>query len=192
MDLLKYLEPMKNIPERFSNLAFWRGVRKLKDEVVSAFEYIDSWGEGIESSIADLTRKNNKSFSVFDNTSDINKSSPYVNLVTNLQYQSKLDTNHNALIVTASATEFSTDYNFKTPPNEDIIFCGAEIVVTCDGISQSCPCMVYLKAVKYADKWTLTGRVCYPQPITFYNFTSTPTNINASLLIGIGSNYIRN
>ena len=49
MDLLKYLEPMKNLPERFSNLAFWRGVRKLRDEVVNAFEYVDSWGEHIES-----------------------------------------------------------------------------------------------------------------------------------------------
>ena len=48
MDLLKYLEPMKNLPDRFSNLAFWRGVRKLKDEVVSAFEYVDSWGKDIE------------------------------------------------------------------------------------------------------------------------------------------------
>ena len=51
MDLLKYLEPMKNLPERFSNLAFWRGVRKLRDEVVNAFEYVDSWGESIESEI---------------------------------------------------------------------------------------------------------------------------------------------
>lgn len=49
MDLLKYLEPMKNIPERFSNLAFWRAVRKLRDEVVNAFEYVDSWGTHIES-----------------------------------------------------------------------------------------------------------------------------------------------
>ena len=48
MDLLKYLEPMKNLPNRFSNLAFRRGVRKLKDEVVSAFEYVDSWGKSIE------------------------------------------------------------------------------------------------------------------------------------------------
>ena len=54
MDLLKYLEPMKNIPERFSNLAFWRGVRKLKNEVVNAFEYVDSWGNGIESEIDSL------------------------------------------------------------------------------------------------------------------------------------------
>lgn len=48
MDLLKYLEPMKNLSDRFSNLAFWRGVRKLRDEVVNAFEYVDSWGESIE------------------------------------------------------------------------------------------------------------------------------------------------
>lgn len=54
MDLLKYLEPMKNMPERFSNLAFWRGVRKLKDEVVNAFEYIDSWGKSIESKLANF------------------------------------------------------------------------------------------------------------------------------------------
>ena len=57
MDLLKYLEPMKNIPERFSNLAFWRGVRKLKDEVVSAFEYVNSWGNNIESEIANIGMK---------------------------------------------------------------------------------------------------------------------------------------
>lgn len=49
MDLLKYLEPMKNLPERFTNLTFWRGVRKLRDEVVNAFEYVNSWGEHIES-----------------------------------------------------------------------------------------------------------------------------------------------
>ena len=55
MDLLKYLDPMKNLPNRFSNLAFWRGVRKLKDEVVSAFEYVDSWGKHIESLLPDGT-----------------------------------------------------------------------------------------------------------------------------------------
>lgn len=54
MDLLKYLEPMKNLPERFSNLAFWRGVRNLKDCVVNAFEYVDSWGENVESELANL------------------------------------------------------------------------------------------------------------------------------------------
>lgn len=54
MDLLKYLEPMKNLPDRFSNLAFWRGVRKLRDEVVNAFEYVDSWGENVEHDINSL------------------------------------------------------------------------------------------------------------------------------------------
>ena len=60
MDLLKYLEPMKNIPERFSNLAFWRGVRKLKDEVVSAFEYVDSWGDNIEHELSQIKPINYK------------------------------------------------------------------------------------------------------------------------------------
>lgn len=54
MDLLKYLEPMKIFPERFSNLAFWRGVRKLRDEVVNAFEYIDSWGDNIERNVSNI------------------------------------------------------------------------------------------------------------------------------------------
>mgnify|MGYP003432265350 CR=1 FL=1 len=58
MDLLKYLEPMKNLPDRFSNFAFWRGVRKLKDEVVNAFEYIDSWGENIEHNISNVKNIN--------------------------------------------------------------------------------------------------------------------------------------
>lgn len=49
MDLLKYLEPMKHLPDRFSNLAFWRGCRKFKDAVVNALEYVDSWGTHIES-----------------------------------------------------------------------------------------------------------------------------------------------
>ena len=57
MDLLRYLEGMKNLPERFSNLAFWRGVRKLKDEVVNAFEYVDSWGKSIESELANSGMK---------------------------------------------------------------------------------------------------------------------------------------
>ena len=57
MDLLKYLEPIKNLPERFSNLAFWRGVRKLRDDVVNAFEYVDSWGKNIESTLANSGMK---------------------------------------------------------------------------------------------------------------------------------------
>ena len=54
MNLLKYLEPMKNLPNRFSNLAFWRGVRKLKDEMLKTFEYVGEWGNGIEGQITDI------------------------------------------------------------------------------------------------------------------------------------------
>ena len=51
MDLLKYLKPMKNLPVRFSNLACWRDLRKLKDSVVKAFEYVNSWGVKIETQL---------------------------------------------------------------------------------------------------------------------------------------------
>ena len=59
MNLLKYLEPMKNLPERFSNLAFWRGVRKLRDEVVNAFEYINTWGTSVETKENELEERIN-------------------------------------------------------------------------------------------------------------------------------------
>ena len=59
MDLSRYLKSMKNLPDRFSNLAFWRGVRKLKDEIVSAFEYVDSWGTLVENNLTSLDSKFN-------------------------------------------------------------------------------------------------------------------------------------
>lgn len=54
MDLSQYLEAMKNLPERFSNLNFWRGVRKLRDKMVDTFEYVGEWGNGIEGQILDI------------------------------------------------------------------------------------------------------------------------------------------
>ena len=54
MDLSQYLETMKNLPERFSNLNFWRGVRKLRDKMVDTFEYVGEWGNGIDGDIASL------------------------------------------------------------------------------------------------------------------------------------------
>lgn len=57
MDLLKYLEPMKNLPDRFSNLAFWRGVRKLKDEIIKTFENVESWGTLVENNLTSLDSK---------------------------------------------------------------------------------------------------------------------------------------
>ena len=71
MDLLKYLEPMKNIPERFSNLAFWRGVRKLRDEVVNAFEYVDSWGNDIESKLTSIPYHNQFPYQYVKTPSDV-------------------------------------------------------------------------------------------------------------------------
>lgn len=59
MNLSKYLESMKNLPDRFSNLAFWRDVRKLRDKLVDTFGYLDEWGNRIEN----LLRNLNGSFS---------------------------------------------------------------------------------------------------------------------------------
>ena len=54
MNLLKYINPIKNLPDRFSNLAFWRCVRKLKDCIISTLDYINAWGTGIENSLSEI------------------------------------------------------------------------------------------------------------------------------------------
>lgn len=68
MNLSKYLENMKNLPDRFSNLAFWRGVRKLKDEMVKTFKYVEEWGTWIEGRL-------NNSFTVVERTINVTKPS---------------------------------------------------------------------------------------------------------------------
>ena len=57
MDLSKYLETMKNLPDRFSNLAFWRGVRKLRDEMVKTFDYVGECGTLVENNLTSLDSK---------------------------------------------------------------------------------------------------------------------------------------
>lgn len=56
MKLSKYLLPMTNLPDRFSNLAFWRSVRKLKSNIVATFNYIESWGNNVENVLRNLNR----------------------------------------------------------------------------------------------------------------------------------------
>ena len=70
MDLSKYIETMKNLPDRFSNLTFWRGVRKLKDEVVNAFEYLDSWGKEVERKLTALPYHNQYPYQYLSTPSD--------------------------------------------------------------------------------------------------------------------------
>ena len=70
MNLSKYLEPMKNLPDRFSNLAFWRGVKKLKDEVVNAFEYVDRWGEEIERKLSSIPYHNQYPYQYIETPAD--------------------------------------------------------------------------------------------------------------------------
>ena len=58
MNLTKFLKRMEKTPERFSNLAFWREVRKLKTNIVATFKYVESWGNNVE----DVLRNLNRSF----------------------------------------------------------------------------------------------------------------------------------
>lgn len=62
MDLSRYLESMKNLPDRFSNLAFWRGVRKLKDEMVKTFKYVEEWGTLAENYITSTIKRIDNAF----------------------------------------------------------------------------------------------------------------------------------
>ena len=98
MDLLKYLEPMKNLPDRFSNLAFWRGVRKLRDEVVNAFEYIDSWGEHIEQ----LVDSKYDGYSSYGMSNPITEFASLLNVSSISQYSDgvKIAPNHSNITVT--------------------------------------------------------------------------------------------
>ena len=56
MKLSKYLLPMTNLPDRFSNLAFWRSVRNLKDDINATFKYIESWGNNVENVLRNLNQ----------------------------------------------------------------------------------------------------------------------------------------
>lgn len=116
MDLLKYLEPMKNLPDRFSNLAFWRGVRTLRDEVVNAFEYVDSWGENVENDLAniksvDYKRNAQLNLTVGDTTIPTNRymvidsKFVYISNIYNLRIGSKLPTNYGATMYISVSIE---------------------------------------------------------------------------------------
>lgn len=141
MDLLKYLEPMKNLPKRFSNLAFWRDVRKFKDEVVNAFEYVDSWGKHIESLIPSMASKKTmfKQFTGTDfdygdfDTAYLNDTLSYIIL-----HESYVDVVHD-LPDGATITSISIDiicnigtFTFQS----DISIDGKTIIFTTDGDSQ--------------------------------------------------------
>lgn len=132
MDLLKYLEPMKNLPERFSNLAFWRGVRKLKDDVVNAFEYVDSWGENVEHVLANIKNvdyKHNKQLNLTVKYADtiiptsrymiVDSKFLYISNINNLQIGTQLPTKYGAtLYLSVTVAQGSTTtkcLGFVTP-----------------------------------------------------------------------------
>lgn len=140
MDLLKYLEPMKNLPKRFSNLAFWRDVRKFKDDVVNALEYVDSWGENVETTIKSLGVKNyfrnsqfkfnETSISVPSGTFGIIEVSGfnsllYIDHIYNVKFPSKIPTTFRGFISTS----------ITVTQNKTSVTClGIAIPMTVDGV----------------------------------------------------------
>lgn len=48
MDILKFVEDVKHLPNRFSNLDFWRSLKTFNEHLYDAFQYLDSWGNSIE------------------------------------------------------------------------------------------------------------------------------------------------
>ena len=148
MDLLKYLEPMKNIPERFSNLAFWRGVRKLKDEVVNAFEYVDSWGKNIESELNQIPVIH--TFNDLYIASDANQ----VSLV--------LDTVNSTISLSGNAVKFKLPDNCIVP----IIF-SVTVYINYDGNN---PVTVDLPLATSHSSFNISTNT-----ITFNTFNTVPT-----------------
>lgn len=143
MDLLKYLEPMKNIPERFSNLAFWRGFRKLRDEVVNALEYVDSWGESVEHDLANITKVN------YAVTSKLNIKEGTVNV----DFYVIEDIEHDIVIImfapfdisidslppdygAAVGVEFTVEMNTKSGGSDNTVMIPCEIIKTQTGPSR--------------------------------------------------------
>lgn len=128
MDLLKYLEPMKHLPDRFSNLAFWRGVRKLRDEVVNAFEYVDSWGEHIETSIDGIFNPNNLKLTHTNITRNVTVTFTTFTTLTNAKKGIKLDSSTYSLNIDCKipttgyiVVQFFARDNASSTSNYDVV-----------------------------------------------------------------------
>ena len=123
MDLSRYLETIKNLPDRFSNLAFWRGVRKLRDGIVNAFEYIDTWGEDIEHELSNITKVNYSKTSMVN----INESR------TNVNFHVIEDVDHDAVIIMFAPF----DIVVNSLPQDYGAIVGVEFTVSMDSVNGS-------------------------------------------------------
>ena len=209
MDLLKYLEPMKNIPERFSNLAFWRGVRKLKDEVVNAFEYIDSWGDNIENEVAQMKSDIANAQTIATDAQTIATSANYstkysisnepwqttqpkTKIVNNDIGVSVNSSNKTITIIANNGSPLSFTQKLSlpsVPDNKELIIFGAFLSVTVNFSSDTQNLVIPASFNLSFDRATNTATIVILPQNTYISVRDTPVSASCSFVCDVGFNY---
>lgn len=209
MDLLKYLEPMKNVPERFSNLAFWRGVRNLKDCVVNAFEYVDSWGKNIENKEAQMKLDIANTQTIANNAQTIANSSNYSTKysVSNEPWQSgqpqtkivkngigvRVNSSDKSIVIIAnnnSPLSFTQKLGLPNiPDNKELIVFGAFFSVSVEFSSGKQSFLVPASFNLSFDRTTNTASVVILPNDTGIYLTDNPVSADCVFLCDIGFNF---
>ena len=209
MDLLKYVEPMKNLPDRFSNLAFWRGVRKLKDEVVNAFEYIDSWGDNIESKEAkmELDIANAQTIATDAQTIATNANYSTKYSISNEPWQTtqpktkivrndigvRVNSSDKSIVITAnnnSPLSFTQKLGLpNVPDNKELIVFGACFSISVDFSSSKQSFLVPASFNLSFDRATNTASVVILPNETGIYLTDSPVSANCVFLCDVGFNF---
>lgn len=208
MDLLKYLEPMKNIPERFSNLAFWRGVRKLKDGVMNAFEYVNSWGDLIESKVAQMKLDIDNAQTVATNAQTIANAANYGTKysVSNEPWQTtqpltkivktnigvRVNSSDKSIVITAnnnSPLSFTQTLGLpNVPDNKELIVFGACFSISVEFSSGKQSFLIPASFNLSFDRATNTASVVILPNETGIYLTDSPISANCVFLCDIGFN----
>lgn len=209
MNLLKYLTPMKNIPERFSNLAFWRGVRKLKDEVVSAFEYVNSWGNNIESEQAQMKLDIANAQTIANNAQNIATNANYGTKysISNEPWQTtqpktkivktnigmRINSSDKSIVIIAdnnSPLSFTQKLGIpNVPDNKELIVFGAFFSVSVEFSSGKQSFLVPASFNLSFDRATNTASVVILPNETGIYLTDTPVSANCSFICDVGFNF---
>ena len=209
MDLLKYLQPMKNVPERFSNLAFWRGVRKLKDEVVKAFEYVDSWGDKIESEEAQMKLDIANAQTIANDAQTIANAANYTTKysISNEPWQSgqpqtkivknnigvRVNSSDKSIVIIAnnnSPLSFTQKLGLpNVPDNKELIVFGAFFSISVEFSSGTQSFIVPASFNLSFDRATNTASVVILPNETGIYLTDNPISANCVFLCDVGFNY---
>lgn len=209
MDLLKYLEPMKNLPDRFSNLAFWRGVRKLKDDIVNVFEYLDGWGDNIESEEAQMKLDIVAAQTIATNAQTIANGANYSTKysISNEPWQTgqpktkivrndigvRVNSSDKSIVITAnnnSPLSFTQKLGLpNVPDNKELIVFGAFFSISVEFSSGKQSFLVPASFNLSFDRATNTASVVILPNETGIYLTDSPISANCVFLCDIGFNF---